>query len=133
MSASDLYSEIILDYYQNPRNYGVLPQTDIKMEEYNPLCGDSVELQLRLDGEGRIGEAKFTGKGCAISQASASVLTEMAKGHTLEELKGLGPTGILARLGIKQISPTRMKCALLPLVALRSGIDAYERKEGGKA
>src|SRR3712207_1614348 len=84
-SVSDLYREHILDHYKNPRNHGTLEPSDASFEDTNPLCGDRVRMDLRLDGD-TIADIRFTGRGCAISQASASILTEMVKGHSVQEV-----------------------------------------------
>src|SRR5208337_627267 len=109
--SSDIYKDIILDYYRNPRNFGDLPEPDVRAKDSNPLCGDIIEMQLKIK-DGKIDDLRFKGKGCAISQASASMLTELAKGKTLEEIKSLGKQDILSMLGIDP-GPTRIKCALL--------------------
>jgi nitrogen fixation protein NifU and related proteins len=116
----DLYRDYILDHYRRPRNKGHLPHPDIAHEEHNPLCGDRVELELAV-ADGVVVEARFDGEGCAISQASASVLTEMIVGQPLAELRRLGREDVLDSLGIESISPARLKCALLPLNTLRAG------------
>ncbi|MBO9360713.1 MAG: SUF system NifU family Fe-S cluster assembly protein [Thermoflexus sp.] len=116
----DLYREIILDHYENPRNYGVLPDADISYEDDNPLCGDRIRIDLKLQ-DGRIVDVRFSGKGCAISQASASMLTERIKGATVEEARQLTRNDILEMLGIP-IGPARIKCALLSLKVLKAGL-----------
>jgi nitrogen fixation NifU-like protein len=115
----DLYREVILDHYQNPRNYGTLEPADISYEEDNPVCGDHIRLDLRLK-DGRVSEVRFSGHGCAISQASASMLTEAIQDKTLEEIKALGKQDILDMLGIP-LGPVRIKCALLSLKVLKAG------------
>jgi nitrogen fixation NifU-like protein len=115
----DLYREVILDHYQNPRNYGTLEPADISYEEDNPVCGDHVRLDIRLKDE-RVSEVRFSGHGCAISQASASMLTEAIQGKTLEELKSFSKDDILEMLGIP-LGPVRIKCALIPLKVLKAG------------
>ena len=115
---SDLYREHILDHYRNPRNYGTLEPRDRSFEDSNPLCGDRVRIDLRLDN-GTIADIAFTGRGCAISQASASILTEMVKGQSLDFVKGLTADDLLEELGIP-ISPARRKCALLSLKVLKA-------------
>lgn len=115
----DLYREVILDHYQNPRNYGTLEPADISYEEDNPVCGDHIRLDLRLKN-GRVSEVRFSGRGCAISQASASMLTEAIQDKTLEELKRLNKDDVLEMLGIS-LGPVRIKCALLPLKVLKAG------------
>lgn len=116
----DLYREHILDHYQNPRNRGTLENPDITYEDTNPLCGDVVRIDIHLE-DGRVREVRFDGEGCAISQASASMLTEMIRGHALEEAKALGKEDLLEKLGIP-LGPTRIKCALLPLKVLKAGV-----------
>ena len=118
-SVEDLYREVILDHYQNPRNYGTLEPADISYEEDNPVCGDHIRLDLRLK-DGRVDEVRFSGHGCAISQASASMLTEAIQGKTLEELKAFSKDDVLDLLGIP-LGPVRMKCALLSLKVLKAG------------
>lgn len=113
--------EIILDHYRNPRNYGQLEAPDIRARDSNPLCGDVIEVQLKLTPERYVQDAKFTGRGCAISLASASMLTQSVKGKSLEELRILGKDDVLRMLGI-EVSAVRLKCALLPLKVLKTGI-----------
>ena len=115
----DLYREVILDHYQNPRNYGTLEPADISHEEDNPVCGDRIRLDLRLK-DGHVSEVRFSGHGCAISQASASMLTEAIQGKSLDELKALGKDDVLDLLGIP-LGPVRLKCALLSLKVLKAG------------
>jgi len=115
----DLYREVILDHYQNPRNYGTLEPADISYEEDNPVCGDHIRLDLRLQ-DGRVTDVRFSGHGCAISQASASMLTEEIQGKTLDELKAFSKDDLLSLLGIP-LGPVRIKCALLPLKVLKAG------------
>ncbi len=116
----DLYREVILDHYQNPRNYGTLEPADISYQEDNPVCGDQIRLDLRLK-DGRVSEVRFSGHGCAISQASASMLTEAIQGKTLEEVKSFSKDDILDMLGIP-LGPVRIKCALLALKVLKAGV-----------
>jgi nitrogen fixation NifU-like protein len=113
------YREYILDHYRNPRNFGRLPNADISHEEDNPLCGDVIGLDFKLE-DGRIADVRFHGRGCAISQASASLLTERLKGMTLEEAQRINKEDVLGELGI-EISPARLKCALLSLKVLKVG------------
>ncbi|MBX6340876.1 MAG: SUF system NifU family Fe-S cluster assembly protein [Thermomicrobiaceae bacterium] len=116
---ADLYREQILDHYRNPRNYGTIEDPDITFEDTNPLCGDRVRIDMKVE-DGRIAEIKFSGRGCAISQAAASILTEMVQGETLEEVREITAQDLLDELGV-EISPARRKCALLSLKVLKSG------------
>lgn len=115
----DFYKEYILDHYRNPRNYGHLERADVTAEDLNPLCGDTITMELALDDAGRVEDIKFSGKGCAISQASASMLTGTIKGMKLEDVARLSQEAVLENVGIG-ISPTRMKCAMLGLKVLKS-------------
>ena len=117
----DFYRENILDHYRNPRNKGHLDNPTHVHEEHNPLCGDVIRIDLRVNDEDVIEEVRFEGEGCAISQASASMLTEMIQGKTLEEAKQVSKDDILEALGI-DIGPVRLKCALLSLKVLKSGV-----------
>ena len=121
--SSDIYRDIILDYYRHPRNFGDLPNPDVRAKDSNPLCGDIIEMQLKI-GNGRVEDIRFKGKGCAISQASASMLTEVAKGKTLDEIKALGKSDVLNLLGINP-GPTRIKCALLGLKVIKLAVYGY--------
>jgi nitrogen fixation NifU-like protein len=118
--SSDIYKDIILDYYRHPRNLGDLPELDVRSKDSNPLCGDVVEMQLKIR-DGRVNDIRFKGKGCAISQASASMLTEVVKGRTLDEIKGMDKSDILNMLGIDP-GPSRIKCALLGLKVLKLAV-----------
>lgn len=116
----DLYRELILDHYRDPRNKGRLDPANISYGEDNPLCGDHIHLDLRLDDEQRVVEVGWDGEGCAISMASASMLSELIKGKTLDELRLLGKDDVLEMLGI-ELGPVRLKCALLSLKVLKAG------------
>jgi len=115
----DFYKEYILDHYRNPRNFGHLDAPDASAEDLNPLCGDKIRMELSVDGEGRVADVRFSGKGCAISQASASMLTESIKGQKLEDIARMKMDVVVENVGIG-ISPTRMKCATLGLKVLKS-------------
>jgi nitrogen fixation NifU-like protein len=117
----DFYRENILDHYRNPRNKGQLEDPTHTHEEDNPLCGDVIRIDLHVNDQNVIDEVRFDGQGCAISQASASMLTEMIEGKTLEEAKELSKEDILEALGI-EIGPVRLKCALLSLKVLKAGV-----------
>jgi len=124
--SSDFYRELILDYYRNPRNFGKLDPHDIDAKDLNPLCGDEIEMQIRVTPDrDKIEEIRFIGKGCAISQASASMLTEMAKGKPLEWVKGLSRVDILKMLGTSDLGPARIKCAMLSVKVLKTGVYTY--------
>jgi nitrogen fixation NifU-like protein len=120
-----MYQEAILDHYQNPRNKGGLEPADIWAREDNPLCGDEIALFLRLSNDSVVEDVRFQGQGCAISQASASMLTVKLKGKTLEEVLAIDEDAVLETLGIP-ISHARLKCALLSLSTLRIGLEAYQ-------
>lgn len=115
----DFYKEYILDHYRNPRNFGHLEKADASFEDLNPLCGDTIRMELALDDHNVVTEVKFSGKGCAISQASASMLTGSIVGMKLEDVAKLPQDAVLENVGIG-ISPTRMKCAMLGLKVLKS-------------
>lgn len=114
----DLYRDEILEHYRNPHNFGILEQPTTAKEGANPLCGDRITLMLGINDEGKVEDVAFTGRGCAISQASASMLTDEIKGKSLDEIAHLGRADVLENLGI-EISPARMKCAMLSLETLR--------------
>ena len=122
----DMYREVILDHYKNPRNHGQLEPADISYEDDNPLCGDRIRIDIRLDENKRVKEVAFSGQGCAISQASASMLTEEILGKSVEELKQIGKEDILELLGI-ELGPVRLKCALLSLKVLKAGVYGVDK------
>lgn len=119
----DLYSEIILDHFKNPHNKGIIKNPTAKAEEYNPLCGDKIKIYLKTDKNGVVTQAKFTGEGCAISQASASMLSEKLIGKTFTQIKKIKNKDIYKMLGIK-INMGRIKCALLSLVTVKKAINS---------
>jgi nitrogen fixation NifU-like protein len=124
----DLYRELIIDRYKNPRMRGVLDPHTHSYEDDNPLCGDRIRVDLRVNGEGRVTEAAFSGNGCAISQASADLLTESLVGKSIEEIKGITKADILDMIGI-ELGPVRLKCALLSLKVLKAGLYGLEHLE----
>jgi nitrogen fixation NifU-like protein len=144
MALDDLYREVILDHYSHPRNKGELSDPDITVEGANPLCGDELAIFVKLDG-GRIADVRFHGRGCSISQASASMMTEQIKGKTLDEARllvgrfkammqgeavsedELGELTVLQ--GVRKF-PVRVKCATLSWVALEQGMDEFETRQG---
>jgi nitrogen fixation protein NifU and related proteins len=117
----DLYRDEILEHYRHPHNFGTLSEPDAVREGANPLCGDRITLMLNLGDDGTIDDVAFTGRGCAISQASASMLTDEIKGKQLSEVVRLGRDEVIDNLGI-EISPARLKCALLSLQTLREAL-----------
>ncbi len=121
---SSIYSEIILDYYRHPRNKGQLENPQIHAKDSNPLCGDVVEIQMVLNGDDTVKDIRFNGQGCAISQASASMLTELVKGKSLDEIRKISKEDILSLIG-GQLSAVRLKCALLSLKVMKTGLYSY--------
>ena len=119
MSDDELYREYILEHYKRPHNWGELEHPDMEAQDLNPLCGDELKVQLAVDGDGKISEVAFSGHGCAISQASASMVSDEVKGMTPDELLALDRSFVLDLLGI-DISATRMKCAMLSLKVLKT-------------
>lgn len=122
--SDDIYREIILDHYRNPRNKGKLPQADVSTHDSNPLCGDEIDIHLKVE-QGKIKDIKFEGRGCAISQASASMLTEMVLDKPLTAVKDLAKEDILENIGLMNLGPARIKCALLSLKVLKMGMINY--------
>ncbi|HEX5601675.1 MAG TPA: iron-sulfur cluster assembly scaffold protein [Pyrinomonadaceae bacterium] len=118
-----LYSDILLDHFRHPRNYGSLDAPDVSNEQFNPLCGDRIRFELRFE-QSRVSTARFKGDGCAISTAAASLLTEMVLGKDLEELTNLPDAQLISALE-SNIQPARIQCALLPLQTLREGLKSW--------
>lgn len=114
----ELYSEIILDHYRHPHNSGVLKNPTARVMEYNPLCGDAITMDIIVGKNGNIKQVKFLGEGCAISQASASLLTDAIQGMPVKKIQLMSIDDILRLLHIP-VSPGRIKCALLPLSAAK--------------
>ena len=114
----DLYREVILDHYKHPRNYGTIDEPDAQAEGQNPLCGDEVSIFLTFDQDDKIADVKFSGRGCAISQAATSMLTEHLKGKTVAQAAALDKQTLLDEVGIP-LTPIRLKCALLGLGVLK--------------
>jgi len=122
---SEIYSEIIIDLYKNPINFGKLSNPSITLQGGNPLCGDEVQFELKLEA-GIVKDIKFTGHGCAISRASESLLSEMIKGKKFEEIERIKDEDVFEVLG--NVVQTRVKCALLPLQVLKQGFMKYREK-----
>ena len=117
----DLYREVIIEHYKNPSYRGKLDPHDISFADSNPLCGDHIQIDLRVDVNGIVTDSRFDGHGCAISQASADLLIESIIGKPVEEVKKLTKQDVLDLLGI-ELGPVRLKCALLPLKVLKAGV-----------
>ena len=117
----DLYREVIIEHYKNPSYRGRLDPHDIQFADNNPLCGDHIEITLRTNEQGQVADARFSGHGCAISQASADLLMESIIGKPVEDIKKLNRQDILDMLGI-DLGPVRLKCALLSLKVLKAGV-----------
>jgi nitrogen fixation NifU-like protein len=116
----DIYREQIIDLYEHPLNYGEIEDPSFSYEEDNPLCGDVVRIDVKLDENGRVADVSWSGDGCAISQASASLLTEEIKGMTPDEVKAFDKDTLLELIGVP-LSMARVKCALLSLKVLKAG------------
>jgi nitrogen fixation protein NifU and related proteins len=117
----DMYRELIVERYKNPHYRGTLDPHDISFEDDNPLCGDHIRIDLRVDADGLVTEAGFDGHGCAISQASADLLVESVVGKHLDEVKKINKEDLLDMLGL-ELGPVRLKCALLSLKVLKAGV-----------
>jgi len=121
---SDLYREQILDHYGNPRNEGTLEDADLSHERDNPVCGDVVRLDIKFE-DGAVSEAAFSGQGCVVSMASASMFTEEIVGKTIEELKAMDDDDVFAMLGV-DLGPSRANCGVLPLRVLQEALAQWE-------
>ncbi|HEU5298884.1 MAG TPA: SUF system NifU family Fe-S cluster assembly protein [bacterium] len=146
MALDDLYRELILEHYSRPRNRGELPDADIKVEGANPLCGDELSIYVKL-ADGRIADVRFVGRGCSISQASASMMTQQIKGKTMAEARRLSGRfkammqgapveeeelgDLVALQGVRKF-PVRVKCATLSWVTLEQGMDELDGRAGGR-
>lgn len=117
-----LYREIILDHWKNPHNYGEMTHPTIDVSDVNLLCGDDVRLMMRLDNDA-IKQITFTGRGCAISQASSSILTDLVTGKQIKDIKHISPEDFLEELGM-ELTPARTKCALLSFSTLQKGLQS---------
>jgi nitrogen fixation NifU-like protein len=115
-----IYREIILEHSRNPKNRGELDPADFTYQDVNPMCGDEIRIDVRVEDD-HVSEIRFSGRGCAVSQASASILTEMVEGMSLDHVKAIGKEELLEEIGIP-VSMARMKCALLGLKVLKAGV-----------
>jgi nitrogen fixation NifU-like protein len=128
----DFYREEILEHYTHPHNYGTLEDADITHEENNPLCGDRIRFDIQLAEDGRtVEDVRFSAVGCAISKASASMLTDLLIGQTLDEIKALTREDVIDELGI-DLGPVRLKCALLPLKVVKVGAYGLDGWQDGE-
>jgi nitrogen fixation NifU-like protein len=124
----NLYRDFILEHYRNPHNKGVLELHDLQFADSNPTCGDELSMTIRLDDERhKVADIAFEGRGCAISQASASILTDELRGMTLDEVRGIDPKMVLEGLGVP-IGPARLKCALLSYKVLQGAVLGAEAR-----
>lgn len=124
---ADIYHEMIIDYSRNPVNFGKIEDADASYHDSNPLCGDSIDIDLKVN-EDKISDIKFHGKGCAICMACSSVLTEITKGKSIEDVKKIGKNDILGELGLENLQAVRIKCALLSLKVLKFALYTYLAK-----
>jgi nitrogen fixation protein NifU and related proteins len=124
----NLYRDFILEHYRNPHNQGVLDPHDLHFADSNPTCGDEMSMTLRLDAaRGHVEDVAFTGRGCAISQASGSILTDEIRGMALDELRTMDPRDVVENLGVP-IGPARLKCALLAYKVLQGALIGAEAR-----
>ena len=124
MSNADIYHEMIIDYSRNPINYGEIEDHDVTFHDSNPLCGDSIDIDMKID-DNKVSDIKFHGKGCAICMACSSVLTEIAKGKDIDEVKNISKNEVLGELGLENLQAVRIKCALLSLKVLKFALYSY--------
>lgn len=123
-SNADIYHEMIVDYSRNPVNYGEIEDHDVTFHDANPLCGDSIDIDMKID-DNKVTDIKFHGKGCAICMACSSVLTEITKGKSLEDVRNIEKNDVLSELGLEHLQAVRIKCALLSLKVLKSALYTY--------
>jgi len=121
---ADIYHEMIVDYSRNPINYGEIENHDVTFHDSNPLCGDSIDIDMKIDDQ-KVTDIKFHGKGCAICMACTSVLTEITKGKSLDDVRKIEKNDILSELGLEHLQAVRIKCALLSLKVLKSAVYTY--------
>jgi len=124
LSNADIYHEMIIDYSRNPVNYGKIDDYDVTFHDSNPLCGDSIDIDMKFK-DNKVSDIKFHGKGCAICMACSSVLTEIAKGKDIDEVRNISKHDVLSELGLEHLQAVRIKCALLSLKVLKSALYSY--------
>ena len=120
----DIYHEMIVDYSRNPINYGEIENHDVTFHDSNPLCGDRIDIDMKID-DNKVTDIKFHGKGCAICMACTSVLTEITKGKSLDDVRKIEKNDVLSELGLEHLQAVRIKCALLSLKVLKSALYTY--------
>ena len=123
-SNADIYHEMIVDYSRNPVNYGKIEDHDVTFHDSNPLCGDSIDIDMKIE-DNKVTDIKFHGKGCAICMACSSVLTEITKGKNLDDVKQIEKNDVFSDLGLEHLQAVRIKCALLSLKVLKSALYTY--------
>lgn len=121
-------TEILLDHYRNPHNYGQIDDPSAKLVEYNPVCGDTVQITLKVEGD-TVVDARFIGRGCSVSQGAASMLLDRVKGRKIEEIKKISKEDVLEMLGLR-LGPSREKCAILSLNTLQKCLKNFEEHGG---
>ncbi len=121
---ADIYHEMIVDYSRNPINYGEIENHDVTFHDSNPLCGDSIDIDMKIDQD-KVTDIKFHGKGCAICMACSSILTEITKGKSIDEARAIEKNDVLSELGLEHLQAVRIKCALLSLKVLKSALYTY--------
>ncbi len=126
-NSANIYHEMIIDYSRNPINYGKIEDPDATYHDANPLCGDSIDIDLKIDDD-HISDIKFHGKGCAICMACSSILTEISKGKSLEDVRKIAKNDVLGELGLENLQAVRIKCALLSLKVLKFALYSYLAK-----
>ena len=124
---TSIYHEMIIDYSRNPANYGKIEDHSVTFHDANPLCGDTIDIDMKIDDQ-NVTDIKFHGKGCAICMACSSVLTEITKGKSLDEVRKITKNDILGELGLEHLQAVRIKCALLSLKVLKSALYTYIAK-----
>ncbi len=127
MSNADIYHEMIIDYSRNPLNFGEIENPDVTYHDSNPLCGDSIDIDMKINDQ-KVSDIKFHGRGCAICMACSSVLTEITKGKSIDEVKNITKHDILSELGLENLQAVRIKCALLSLKVLKYALYSYMAK-----